>query len=325
MQKNAGIGGQALIEGIMMRSGGEYSIAVRRPDGEIAVEKRVFKSILPFEAVGKIPILRGAVSFIDSMIVGVSSLMWSADQAVDEEEEEEKGKPVQEKTEEEKAREKEKEERQMKALLTGTVIFAVAFSVVLFMLLPFWLAGLLRRFGASEPVVGVAEAFLRLFIFFLYMLLISRMEDIQRVFAYHGAEHKCINCIEHNLELNVDNVMKSSRQHRRCGTSFLLIVILISVAAFLVLGFMGIESRLMRFVWRIILIPVIAGVSYELLRFAGSHEGPVINVLVKPGLALQKLVTREPDEEMCKVAIAAIEEVFDWREWQEHECGGTCP
>ena len=148
------------------------------------------------------------------------------------------------------------------------------------------------------------------------MLLISRMKDIQRVFAYHGAEHKCINCIESDLDLTVENVMKSSRQHRRCGTSFLLIVISISIITFLILGLFDIKSRLWRLLWRLILIPVIAGVSYELLRYAGCHEGPVINQLVKPGLALQKLVTREPDEKECEVAIAAVEAVFDWRAWQ---------
>jgi uncharacterized protein YqhQ len=162
----------------------------------------------------------------------------------------------------------------------------------------------------------LVEALLRLAIFLAYMLLISRMKDIQRVFAYHGAEHKCINCIESDLDLTVENVMKSSRQHRRCGTSFLLIVISISIITFLILGLFDIKSRLWRLLWRLILIPVIAGVSYELLRYAGCHEGPVINQLVKPGLALQKLVTREPDEKECEVAIAAVEAVFDWRAWQ---------
>jgi uncharacterized protein YqhQ len=258
--------------------------------------------------VWKIPLVRGVISFIDSLVVGVSSLMWSADQAVEEEEKEDE-KP---KTAEEQA----KEERTWKVMMTVTVIFSVCFSIVLFMLLPFWIAGLLRNAGASNVLVHLVEAVLRLAIFLAYMLLISRMKDIQRVFAYHGAEHKCINCIESDLDLTVENVMKSSRQHRRCGTSFLLIVISISIITFLILGLFDIKSRLWRFLWRLILIPVIAGVSYELLRYAGCHEGPVINQLVKPGLALQKLVTREPDEKECEVAIAAIEAVFDWKTWQ---------
>ncbi|MBQ6377080.1 MAG: DUF1385 domain-containing protein [Lachnospiraceae bacterium] len=311
MQKNSGIGGQAIMEGIMMRNGEKYSIAVRRPDGGIESVIRPYKSICPIKGIMKIPILRGAVSFIDSMVVGVSSLMWSAEFAgEDEETDRETGT---QKTKEEK----EKEDRSFKWILTGTVIFAVGFSVVLFMLLPFWLAGFLRRFGASDVVINLTEAVLRLVIFLGYMLLISRMEDIQRVFSYHGAEHKCINCIEHGLPLSVENVMKSSRQHKRCGTSFLLIVISISIVAFLILGLFGIRRGWMRFLMRLVLIPVIAGVSFELLRFCGCHEGPVVDLLVKPGLALQRLVTREPDEKMCEVAITAIEEVFDWREWQK--------
>ncbi len=312
MQKNSGIGGQAVIEGIMMRNGGNYSIAARKPDGEIALVVRPYRSVIPGETVWKIPLLRGVVSFIDSLVVGVSSLMWSADQAVEEDETEEGGKAPAEKTEEQKA----KEERQWKWLMTGTVIFSVCFSVVLFMLLPYWIAGLLRRVIPSGVVVNFVEAILRLAIFLLYMFLISRMKDIQTVFAYHGAEHKCINCIEHDLDLTVENVMKSSRQHRRCGTSFLLIVICISIITFLILGLFDIKSRLWRLLWRLILIPVIAGVSYELLRYAGCHEGGIIDQLVKPGLALQKLVTREPDEKECEVAITAVEAVFDWKAWQ---------
>ena len=315
MQKNSGIGGQAVIEGIMMRNGEEYSIACRKPDGEIAIVERPFKSILPWKKVNKIPLLRGVVAFIDSLVVGVSSLMWSADQAVEEEETGEDGKPAPPKSKEQQ----EKEDRQWKWLMTGTVIFSVCFSVLLFMLLPFWLAGLIRNTGAPEVLANFLEAILRLAIFLGYMLLISRMKDIQTVFAYHGAEHKCINCIENDLDLNVENVMKSSRQHRRCGTSFLLIVICISIIVFLLLGFAGIQSRLWKLLWRIILIPVIAGVSFEALRYAGSHEGGIVDQLVKPGLALQKLVTREPNESECEVAIAAIEKVFDWRKWQGKE------
>ena len=309
VQKYSGIGGQAIIEGIMMRAGKNYSIAVRKPDGEIAVEIKEFKSICPWKKAHQIPLLRGAIAFVDSLVTGVTSLTRSADLAV-EDEEEEGGKEKNEKDE-------KKEELLWKIMLGATVAFAIAFSVVLLMLLPYFLSGFLRKFGLSEVLVHLCEAVLRLLIFLIYMLLISRMKDIQRVFGYHGAEHKCINCIEHNLELNVENVMKSSRQHKRCGTSFLLIVVVISIIAFLILGLFGIQSRLWRLLWRLILIPVIAGISFELLRYAGCHEGPVINVLVKPGLALQKLVTREPDEKMCEVAIAAVNAVFDWKEWQE--------
>ena len=310
MQRNSGIGGQAVIEGIMMRNKDRYSIAARRPDGGIETVVRPFKSVIPIKNIEKIPILRGVASFIDSLVVGISSLMWATDIAAEDEEEEKASKSEEQ---------LKKEEKQWQWIMTGTVIFSVCFSVVLFMLLPYWIAGLLRKASVPEVWINLAEALLRLLIFFLYMVLISRMKDIQRVFGYHGAEHKCINCIEDGLELNVKNVMKSSRQHRRCGTSFLLIVVCISVVAFLILGLFGIQSRLWRLLWRLILIPVIAGVSYEFLRYAAAHEGHCINVLVRPGLALQKLVTREPDEEMCEVAIRAIEEVFDWKAWQKEQ------
>ncbi len=310
MHRNSGIGGQAVIEGIMMRNRERYSIAARRPDGEIESVVKPFKSVFPVKNIEKIPILRGVASFIDSLVVGISSLMWATDVAAADDEEEKAAK-----TDEQI----KKEEKQWQWIMTGTVIFSLCFSIVLFMLLPFWIAGLLRRAAVPDVWINLAEALLRLLIFFLYMLLISRMKDIQRVFGYHGAEHKCINCIEDGLELNVENVMKSSRQHRRCGTSFLLIVVCISVVAFLILGLFGIQSRLWRLLWRLILIPVIAGVSYEFLRYAAAHEGRCINTLVKPGLALQKLVTREPDEKMCEVAIHAIEEVFDWKAWQKEQ------
>ncbi len=311
MQKNSGIGGQAVMEGIMMRNADRYSISVRKPNGEIETKVDDYRSVCPWKGVWKVPLLRGVVSFIDSLVVGMSSLMFSADIAA-EEDTDESGNPLPEKTEAEKA----KDDRLWKVLMTVTVIISIGFSVVLFMLLPFWLAGLMRKAGVPDVGVNLAEALLRIAIFLTYMLLISRMKDIQRVFAYHGAEHKCINCIESGMDLTVENVMKSSRQHRRCGTSFLLIVVCISVIAFLILGLFGIRSGLWRFLWRIILIPVIAGVSYEILRYGGSHDGKCINLLVQPGLRMQLLVTREPDEKMCEVAITAIESVFDWRVWQ---------
>ena len=315
-QHNSGIGGQAVLEGIMMRNQNQYSIAARRDDGVIELVVKPYRTIIPIKGIEKIPILRGVESFIDSLVVGVSSLMWAAD-VVAEETQGEDGKPLPEKSEEEK----KKDERAWNLMMTGTVIFSIAFSVCLFMLLPFWLAGFLRNAGLSDVWVNVIEAFLRILIFLVYMLLISRMKDIQRVFGYHGAEHKCINCIEHGMELTPENVMKCSRQHKRCGTSFMLIVICCSVIVFLILGMFHIESRLWRLLWRLILIPVIAGLSYELLRYAAISDSKLVCTLTKPGLALQKLVTREPDREMCEVAIKAIEAVFDWKEWQKKSFG----
>lgn len=313
MQKNCGIGGQAVIEGIMMRNGGEYSVACRKADGTVAMKKEPFRSVLPSEKAGKIPMVRGVVAFIDSLVVGISCLMYSADVSSEEETDSE--------ADTEKTEQKKKEKREWDLVMTGTVVFSIAFSVVLFMLLPFWIAGLLGRVGASTVLINVTEALLRVLIFLGYMLLISRMKDIQRVYAYHGAEHKCINCIEQGKPLTPENVLGCSRQHRRCGTSFLLIVISISIIAFLILGLFDIQSGVMRLVWRLILIPVIAGISYEILRYAAVSDGPVIRTLVRPGLALQKLVTREPDAQMAEVAIAAIEAVFDWKDWQEKTFG----
>jgi uncharacterized protein YqhQ len=327
MQKNCGIGGQALIEGIMMRNRDHYSMAVRRPDGKIETEVRPYKSIFGNGSWTKVPIIRGALSFIDSLVVGITTLMWSADIAAEEDEEdpktEESGTSAGPKDKAKDESKDKKSDATWNAMMTGTLLFSLAFSVVLFVLVPYWIAGLLRHIGAGNVLVNLAEAIIRVVIFLGYLLLISRMKDIQRIFSYHGAEHKCINCIEHDMDLTVENVMKSSRQHRRCGTSFLLITIIISVIAFLILGLFGIQSGIMRVVWRLILIPLIAGVSFEILRYAGSHNGPIIDTLVKPGLALQKLVTNEPDEQMCEVAIAAVEAVFDWKGYLAGTSDGT--
>ncbi len=312
--KNSGIGGQAVLEGIMMRCGDRYSVGVRDENGEIQIKIEPWKSVIPVQGIGKIPILRGVAAFVDSLVIGTSALMWSAEIAGDEEETEEERRKRQEKA---AAGGEEEDSRAWKLMMTGTVLISILFSVGLFIILPYFLASFLRRFGASEIIVSLAEAVLRIAIFLTYMLLISRMKDIQRVFAYHGAEHKCINCIENGLPLTVDNVLASSRQHKRCGTSFMLVVVVISVVCFLIVGALGITSPLARFASRIVLIPVIAGFSYEFLRLAAVSDNTVVCTLAKPGLALQKLVTREPDAEMAEVAIAAVEAVFDWRKWQE--------
>ena len=224
-----------------------------------------------------------------------------------EDEEEDAKKPGKEKTEEQK----EKEE---KWLMYGTMTFSVIFSIALFIMLPYFLAGFLRNVTTSEGVIAVAEACVRMILFLGYLVLISRMKDIQRVFMYHGAEHKCINCVEHGLELNVENVMKSSREHKRCGTSFLLFVMIVSIIFFL---FIRVSSPVLRVVIRLLLMPVIAGVSYEIIRLAGNSDHPVINVLSKPGLWVQNLTTKEPDDSMIEVGIKAVEAVFDWKTWQE--------
>lgn len=308
--KSSNIGGQAVMEGIMMRHKDVYSIAVRKPDHEIEIKVEAYKSIINNRKILKIPIIRGVFNFIDSMVVGTKCLMYSAT-FFEEEEELEKRKQLEG---EERRKEEAKKEKEDKLLMTGTVIFSVVLSVGLFMVLPYLIASLLHRTGVSETGVTLAEALVRIILFLCYLLLISRMEDIQRVFMYHGAEHKCINCVEHGKPLTVENVMESSRLHKRCGTSFLFFVIIVSIIFFL--GFFAVvpvRTMWLRVVVRILLVPVIAGISYEFIRLAGNSDNRVVALLSKPGMALQKLTTKEPLPDMAEVAIAAVEAVFDWR------------
>ena len=312
--KSSNIGGQAVMEGIMMRHKDVYSIAVRKPDKEIEIKVEDYKSVMKWKSLLKIPILRGVFNFIDSLVVGTKCLMYSAT-FFEEEEELEKRKTLEG---EERVREEAKKEKQDKLLMTGTVIFSIIFSVALFMVLPYLLASLLHKIGATETMITIAEAAVRICLFLGYLLLISKMEDIQRLFMYHGAEHKCINCVEHGMPLTVENVMKSSRLHKRCGTSFLFFVIVISIVFFM--GFFAIvpiQTLWLRVIVRILLVPVIAGVSYEIIKLAGNSDNCVVSLLSKPGMALQKLTTKEPTPDMAEVAIAAVEAVFDWRAYLE--------
>ena len=297
----SGIGGQAVMEGVMMKNKERYAVAVRKPDQEIEVMTKEYKGIVQGEVWQKIPLVRGVLSFIDSLVLGMSTLMYSASFFEDEEDAKEKKQDTAEKK---KAKEN--------AMMGGTVVLSIVLAVAIFMILPYYLSVLCSRFIASDMVVAVIEGILRLAIFIGYIMLISRMKEIQRVFMYHGAEHKCINCIEHGLELNVENVRKSSKEHKRCGTSFLMFVVIISVILFL---FIRVDSHALRLVLRLVLIPVIAGVSYELLRAAGRSDNLVINLISKPGLWMQGLTTKEPDDDMIEVGIASVEAVFDWRSY----------
>lgn len=303
--KSSNIGGQAVLEGIMMRHGDDYAVAVRKPDGEIFVQKEEYHSVIKWKALTKIPFIRGVFNFIDSMVLGIKTLMFSAEFYEDEEE----VKGEKELTEEEIA----KKEKQEKRMMNATVAISVVIAVAVFMVLPYFLSSLLKPLMPSYHLRTLVEGFVRIGIFILYIALISRMNDIQRTFMYHGAEHKCINCIEHGLPLTVDNVRISSRQHKRCGTSFLFFVLAISI---ILLMLIQVESPLMRVIVRIALIPVIAGISYEVLKLAGRSENPIINLLSRPGLAIQKLTTKEPDDSMIEVAIQAVEAVFDWRAYE---------
>ena len=303
--KSSNIGGQAVLEGIMMRHGDDYAVAVRKPDGEIFVQKEEYHSVIKWKALTKIPFIRGVFNFIDSMVLGIKTLMFSAEFYEGEEE----VKSEKELTEEEIA----KKEKQEKWMMNATVAISVVIAVAVFMVLPYFLSSLLKPLMPSYHLRTLVEGFVRIGIFILYIALISRMDDIQRTFMYHGAEHKCINCIEHGLPLTVDNVRISSRQHKRCGTSFLFFVLAISI---ILLMLIQVESPLMRVIVRIALIPVIAGISYEVLKLAERSENPIINLLSRPGLAIQKLTTKEPDDSMIEVAIQAVEAVFDWRAYE---------
>ena len=305
--KSSNIGGQAVLEGIMMRHKDVYSVAVRRPDGEIEVKTQPYKSLVKSEALKRTPIVRGVFNFIESLVVGMKCLTYSAS-FFEEEEEGAREAPVLSQKEKEEA--EQKKQKQVNMLMGMTVAVSIVLSVAIFIMLPYFIASFLRRVTDSESLIAIAEACVRLVIFLGYIALISRMKDIQRVFMYHGAEHKCINCVEHGLDLTVENVMKSSREHKRCGTSFLLFVMIVSIIFFL---FIRVSSPWLRVVVRLLLVPVIAGVSYEIIRLAGSSDNRFVNLLSKPGLALQRLTTREPDESMVEVAIAAVEAVFDWK------------
>ena len=299
------------MEGIMMRHKDKYSIAVRRPDQEIELKVEVYKCICGNHAYLKKPIIRGVVSFVDSLVVGTKCLMYSAEIAGDEEDEE-TAKKNEQLTEEELSAKKAKEDKQFKWLLYITVAVSMVVSVAAFMFLPYILASLIRKVGASEFLVTVVEAFVKLALFMGYMFLISRMKDIQRSFMYHGAEHKCINCIERGKPHTVRNVMRSSRLHKRCGTSFMFFVLFISIILFF---FIQVSNPVLKIVLRILLIPVIAGISYEIIRLAGRSDNIFIKILSAPGMAIQKLTTKEPTKDMVEVGIASVEAVFDWKKF----------
>ena len=302
----SGIGGQAVLEGIMMKNQDVYSVGVRKPDGEIEVHLSTYEGI-GNKRLKRIPIVRGVISFVDSLVLGMKCLTFSASFYDEEETQPSKADQLIDKLFGEKAE---------KVVMDLTVAFSIVMAVAIFMVLPYFAAALLRKVIVSDTLLALIEGGIRLLLFIGYILLISRMKDIQRVFQYHGAEHKCINCVEHGLELNVENVRGSSKEHKRCGTSFMLIVMIVSIIFFI---FIRVESPILRVVFRIALVPVIAGVSYEFIRLAGRSENKLVLALSRPGMWMQGLTTREPDDDMIEVAIAAVEAVFDWRTWQGRE------
>ena len=305
--KSSGIGGQAVMEGIMMRNGSEYSVAVRKENGEIEVKKETYKGVGSKCKLFRLPFIRGIFSFVDSLVLGMKSLNYSASLFMEDGEEEEPGRF-------EKWLQKKFGDKAEKVIMDLTMVISIILAMGIFMVFPTWVSTLMKPLLGNGIWVALFEGVLRIVIFIAYVGLISLMPDIKRTYMYHGAEHKCINCIEHGLPLTVENVMKSSKEHKRCGTSFLLIVMVISILFFLVIRP---ETLWLRMVSRILLIPVIAGVSFEFLRLAGNSDNPVVNLLSKPGLMLQGLTTKEPDEKMAEVAICAVEAVFDWKAYEE--------
>lgn len=299
----SGIGGQAVLEGVMMKNKEKYAVAVRKPDGKIDVKVEEHKGLGNGGRWKQLPFIRGVFNFVDSLMLGTKCLTYSASFYEEEEE----------------SKEESKFDKAMYKLFGGsaedvvmgiTVCFSVMMAVLIFMVLPYFLTELLGRVIVNGTLLALSEAIIRVLIFILYVVLISLMKDIQRVYMYHGAEHKCINCVERGRELNVENVMKSSRQHKRCGTSFLLFVIVVSAVLFF---FIRVDSPVLRLVLRLLLLPVIAGISYELIRLAGEYDNAVTAIFSYPGMLLQKLTTKEPDEQMVEVAIASVEAVFDWK------------
>ena len=300
-KRYSGIGGQAVLEGIMMKNKDKYAVCVRKPDGEIEVDIDEYSGILKGSIIKKLPFIRGIVNFIDSLVLGMKTLNYSAQFYEDEEEAETKFDKFMEKIFKSSA----------EKIMTGFVtVFSVLLAVAVFILLPYYLTDLCTKNVRNESFTALVEGIIRIAVFLLYVILISLNKDIKRVYMYHGAEHKCINCVEGGKPLTVENVKHSSRLHRRCGTSFLLLVVLISVILFF---FIRVDSRLLKVVIRLLLVPVIAGISYEILRLAGKYDNWFVKIISAPGLLVQKLTTSEPTEDMIEVAIGAVSAVFDWK------------
>ena len=300
--KPSKIGGQAVMEGIMMRRRGKYSVTVRKPNQDIVVDIQEYNGIAPLEGIYNIPFIRGIFAFIDSFILGIKTITFSANFFEEEED----------------APRTEAEERKDKIITNIAMVFGIILALSIFMVLPFVISNFFRNQIESRMLLVSVEGLIRLSILVGYVLLISQMKEIKRTFMYHGAEHKCINCIEQGLFLNVENARKSSKEHKRCGTSFLFFVIIVSIVFSF---FITVDSQVLRALIRIAILPLIAGVSYEIIMLAGKSDNWLVNALSFPGRVLQKLTTKEPDDDMLEVAIIGIEAIFDWRQFQDREEG----
>ena len=295
------IGGQAVIEGVMMRGPKEIATAVRKSDGSIVIDKSPVSSAVLKYKLNKIPIIRGVVSFVESLVTGMKCLMFSADQMDIEDEEDYKPSKF------EKWLDDKFGDRVKDIAIYFSVEVALVFSVCLFMLLPNALATVIKHFTENHVVLNLAEGVIRMAIFLGYLTLVSRMKDIQRVFEYHGAEHKTIATYESGDELTVENARTHSRFHPRCGTSFLLIVMVVSIIVFSCLKWGHMWQNML---YRLLLLPVVAGISYEMIKIAGRSKNRFVALLTKPGLWLQRITTREPDDSQLEVAIASLKAVL---------------
>lgn len=301
------IGGQAVIEGVMMKNMDRYAVSVRKPNGKIETKVEECVSFAEKHPLFQLPVFRGMVNFLESMVIGMKTLNYSASFYEDEEEQTE--------SRTEQLLEKILGEKAEKIIMGIVLVFSLAISIGLFMILPYIASEALGKLIRNEYVILFMEGIIRIAIFLGYIVLISRMQDIKRVFMYHGAEHKTINCLEAGVPLTPENVDNFSRLHKRCGTSFIFIVMIISMVFFF---FIRVDTIWLRIVLRLLFLPLVAGVSYEFIRLAGSSDHPLVQIFSKPGLALQRLTTKEPDHSMIEVAIASVEGVFDWREYLEN-------
>ena len=308
--RSCGIGGQAVLEGVMMKKGDLYAVTVRKPDGELVVDTEEFHGVLHGNKIKNTPFIRGIFNFVDSLVLGTRTLNYSS-QFFDDESAKE--------TSFDQWFKKVFKDKADNVVAGVTVVLSIVLAIAIFMVLPYFISSLLESFVRNNTILAIIEGIIRLAIFVGYVVLISAMEDIKRVYMYHGAEHKCINCIERGRELTVENVMESSRLHKRCGTSFMLFVMMISIIVFMLVK---VDEPMMRVLVRIVLVPVIAGISYEVIRLAGNNSSNIlVKIISAPGMWLQTLTTKEPTEDMVEVAIKSVEAVFDWREYLKEEFG----
>jgi hypothetical protein len=305
----SGIGGQAVLEGVMMKNKEKYAVAVRKPDGEIEVEVETYQGLAHGSKFKELPFIRGIFNFLDSLILGTRALNYSASFY-----EEEEGKE----TKFDKAMDKMSGGNGEKLLSGIVTVISIMLAVGIFIVLPYFISSLFESFIRNRSLMAIIEGVIRIALFLLYVWGISAMKDIRRLYQYHGAEHKCINCIEKGRPLTVHNVMRSSRLHKRCGTSFIFFVMLVSIVLFF---FIQVDNVAKKVILRILLMPVVAGISYEIIRLAGRTDNVFIKILSAPGMWIQRMTTREPDESMAEVAIASVEAVFDWKKYLQDTFG----